>query len=385
MTHVDPFRLSAHELLALATAAGLPGKPHQERGELLAQLLQHQLDQGQTVLVDGVFERLPEGFGFLRSPHHDLVEMPADAFVSPSQVRALNLKPGHRLRGPIRAPKGNERFFALLHVDTCNGAPPERLADRVDFHALVPLVPSRALALGDRTPLQRALAAAAPWRHGHRVLIEAPAGTSPTPLLATLANAVHGADPQATVVLLLLAERPEVLAAARARCAAQPAIPIVATTFDATPNRHVQTAQLALAMAQRATEAGERVVLLVGGLDALVRACQLDQPPSGRWLCAGLDAHALQLPRQLFAAARATAGGGSLSVLGTVAPEVGHVVDDTIAAAFRSFANSVVVLDAERLRSDHAVPIDVSRCRTRPEDDPRHPAERDAALRAAIG
>lgn len=383
MSQDDPFPLSARELQALASAAGLPSLPHQERGELLAQWLHHRLAEGHDVMVDGVFERVSEGFGFVRSPHHDFTETAADAFVSPSQVRALNLKSGHRLRGPIRGPKGTERFFALLHVDRCNGAEPERIGARVDASALQPIVPHAPLSLGEPTPLAAALHALAPWQHGQRILVHAPAETSAAPLLATLALGLAAAEPALRTHVLLVGERPETIAAVRTRLAAQPAIECIATAFDALPSQHVRIAQLVLAEAQRELEAGERTVLLVGGLDALVRAHQLDQPASGRWLCPGLDAQALHGPRALFAAARATAEGGALTVFGSVTPAADHPADLAIAHAFRAVANSLVVVDAERWHAGHEVPIDLATTVTRPEDDPRPLAVRQAARAAA--
>lgn len=370
--------LPASRLLAQAQALGLEPAPHQDRGELLAALLLQRLQAGQDTVVEGVFESLPEGFGFLRSLHHDLTATPADPYVSPSQVRALNLKSGHLLRGPIRAPRGTERFFALLHVDTCNGADPEAVRGRVDFgslQAIVPHTPLRPTGDSDELRLLRELT---PWQLGQRVLVDAPTSAASAPLLARLAAALHRGTPAARTLVLLLAQRPEVIAAQRTALATDPAIDVVATTFDQPASRHVAAAALALASAQRAVEAGTPVLLLVDGLTALVRASQLDQPTSGRWLCPGLDALALQASKQLFAAARAVAEGGSLSVIASVTREAGSVVDAAIAAEFRAFANSVVVVDAAKVDAGDALPFDFAACRTRPEDDVR-----DAAAKAA--
>ena len=371
------FALSASELLTRAQQLGLELPPHQERGELLAALLQQGLDAGMNMFVEGIFEPLPEGFGFLRSLHHDLGATPADAYVSPSQVRGLNLKAGHRLGGPIRAPRGTERFFALAHVDSCNGAPPTAAHQRLSFGALQAIVPGMPLVPTGDTDELRLLRTLAPWRAGHRVLIDAPTSAQSAPLLGRLANALHGAA-NARVMVLLVAQRPELIAALRTQVAAAMTIEVIATTFDQPPARHVATASLALAAAQRAVEAGEQVTLLVDGLTALVRATQLDQPASGRWLCPGLDAHALFGAKQLFAAARAVAEGGTLSVFASVQREVGSAVDAAIATELRAFANSVLVVDATKVDAGEALPFDFLACRTRPEDDVR-----DAVTKAA--
>ncbi|MGB3965648.1 MAG: transcription termination factor Rho, partial [Planctomycetota bacterium] len=128
-------RCSGAELLAALAAEGSPPTPGLGRGELVAALVGARLQRGQAVTGDGVLELLPEGFGFLRCPALDYAASPHDPFVSPSQVRSVNLQPGHRVTGPLRAPKGNERFFALTHIDSVHGGPPAALAARPAFAA----------------------------------------------------------------------------------------------------------------------------------------------------------------------------------------------------------------------------------------------------------
>lgn len=389
MTRTDPDRppataadfasTSAADLLAKLLAEGATVPPNLARGELLAALQAHHLGHGREVVVDGAFELLPEGFGFVRSPHLDYEASPHDAFVSPSQVRALNLKTGHHLVGPVRAPRGNERYFSLAHVDRVNGVEPMQLVTRVAFPARTPIVATRPLALAGGSAALRLLAWLAPWCRGQRVLVSAPPAWPRATWLTELAAALHAGDPGLLSFVCLLDQRPEDLAAARNRAATVAGCEVTGSTFDQPAERHLALADMVLARAMREVEGGRDVVLLVDSLTALAHAAQRAQQASGRWLCPGLDAQAVLPAKRLFAAARACAEGGSLTVVATALLAVDSVVDATVLAEFRHRGNSEVVLDAQLAADGAAMPFDLQQTRTRPEDDGR-----DAATRAAV-
>lgn len=374
-----------HAALSPTPAGPLPA-PHLGRDELLAALFAQHLARNERVDVDGVFELLPEGFGFLRFPGHDLAAGAADVFVSPSQVRGLNLKDGHRVRGPIRPPRGNERYFALLHVDLVNDAPPEAARQHLGFSALTPLLPTQPLPLATDDLLWRATARLAPWCRGQRMLLRCPDRWTRSGPLTALARALVAANADVRVRLGLFDQRPEELAAAKAQLAGIAVIECVGTTFDAPPERHVATASLLLAEAQREVEAGAHVVLLVDALTTLARAGQLANEPSGRYLAPGLDAAAVQLGKRLFASARQAAEGGSLTVLAVLPFGGEHQVDVAIAREFAGRSHSEVVVDAALVAAGAALPLDVAATRTRPEDDVATASERAAreALRAEL-
>ena len=65
----------------------------------------------------GTIEVLQDGFGFLRSPEANYLAGPDDIYVSPNQVRKWGLRTGDTVEGEIRAPDGDERYFALTKVD----------------------------------------------------------------------------------------------------------------------------------------------------------------------------------------------------------------------------------------------------------------------------
>lgn len=375
----DLLHAGAGTLLALLQQLGVECRPNLDRGELLALLLQHHIDSDRRVDLGGVLELLPEGFGFLRFPSHDFEPGAADVYVSPSQVRALNLKSGHRIRGPIRGPKGNERFFALVHVDRAADQDPELLRQQIAFAARTPVLPEQPLQLPDSRAEWRLLTKLSPWHHGQRVLVQAPAAWPRAVFLARLAAGVAAAQPSAHVQLCLLDQAPEAIAAARA--AAGCAVQTVATTFDRAAERHLALVELALAQACRTVETGRDVVLLVDSLTALARAAQAANSPTGRWLCPGLDVQAMALPKRLFAAARACAEGGSLTVIATALAGGDSVVDATVLGELRHRANSDVVIDPALAAAGIEPAFDLAALRTRPEDDARSPAQRAAAER----
>lgn len=312
-------------------AAGAPVPPNLQRGELLQAVLTLRLERGEVVGVAGALDLLPEGFGFVRSPAFDYAASPHDAFVAPSQVQALNLKAGQWLAGPLRAPRGAERFFGLARIDAVNDAGPERLAERLAFAARTVAAP--------QTPLGAPRCGA--WRRGERVLLLAPAGAPSWRWLAAAAAELAAASPPLRVRACLLDQRPEDLAAAKA--AAGAAVELVGTTFDAPPERHVGLAELLLARCRREVEAGADVVLLVDALSTLALAAQRAQPSSGRWICPGLDVQAVQPGKRLFAAARACAEGGSLTVV-AVAADGGGAVDAAVRDELAARAHHVHAL-----------------------------------------
>jgi transcription termination factor Rho len=270
--------LSGTELLDLAHAEGLDVLPNLERGELIVQILQHrfsQRDLGQQAVGwhEGVLEILPDGFGFLRSVRNDYQPGPEDVYVSPSQVRRLNLKPGHQLAGPVRQPRRGEKYFALLHIERINGGSVMDLRARVPFTARTPILPHTRLRLDHpgASLRTRAIDLLAPWGKGQRALLAVPPGAGRTQLLQQLATALLHNHPDIHVAVCLVDERPEEVTALR-RALAGPRSDVVASTFDEAPGRHLELAEMALARAQRWVEAGRDVVLLVDSLSAVPRA-----------------------------------------------------------------------------------------------------------------
>lgn len=368
----DLGRLQAHtaaELLELARTDGIEVLPNLDKGELLFTILEHRFQRSGLGWAEGVLEVLPDGFGFLRSVRNDYEPGPDDVYVSPSQVRHLNLKPGHQLAGPVRPPKRGEKYFALLQVEHINGGDVASLRTRVPFAARTPILPHTRLRLDHPAASLdlRALDLLAPWGKGQRVLVATPPGSGRTRLLQRIATALLHNHQELHVSLCLLDERPEEVTEIR-RALAGRRSDVTASTFDQPPGRHLALAEMALARAQRWVEAGQDVVLLLDSLTALVRAYNLEGTPTGKLACPGLDAGAVHRPKRLFGAARQTEEGGSLTVIATALGGPDSRIDQTILEEFMNRGNCDVVFDRE-LAELHLCPaLDVLRTGTRRED-----------------
>lgn len=357
------------DLLRRALELGGELRPHLNTDELAAAVLTAHLGRGDPIEADGVLTVLPEGFGFLRAIELGYEPSAVDTYVSPSQIRSLNLQQGHRVQGPVRAPRSGERFFALLHVDAVEGQPPEHLDRIAPFDARTPMVATRPLSLGDDDDELWALQTLAPWCFGHRVLLRAPESFARGHLLARLARSVQRRHPEVRTTICLLDQRPEDGAAVRARLDGS-GIEVVDTPFAAAPDRHVATATLVAERARRQAEHGHDVLLLLDSLTALTRAEARTSAPSGAWVQPGLDARALLTPKRWFACARQLAGAGSVTIVATVLPGEPGSIDATVASEFAPHSNSDVVIAPELATAEVALPFDPARTRTRTEDDP---------------
>ena len=120
--------------------------------DLIKVIFEKQVEKKGNILASGVLEVLPDGYGFLRSPNCSYLPGPDDIYVSHSQIRRFRLRTGHQISGQIRPPKDNERFFALLRVETINDLPPEESRDIINFASLTPLYPEDMIKLetGDK-------------------------------------------------------------------------------------------------------------------------------------------------------------------------------------------------------------------------------------------
>lgn len=345
--------------------------------ELVFEILRARLQGRGYAYANGVLEVLADGFGFLRTAARDYEPGPDDIYVSPSQIRRLNLKPGHCLAGPVRPPGRGEKYFALAHVDLVNGADADALQRRVPFAELLPVLPRRRLYLehpGAGLDV-RMIELLCPWGHGQRVLIQAPPGAGRTRLLTHLARALSARQPQLQQLLCLIDERPEDITEVRQQLRGVDHLEIVGSGFDQPPSRHLALSDMLLHKAMRMVEAGVDVVLMLDSLTSLVRACAKEQPHAGRVLAPGLDSGSVLRGKRLFGAARQAEGGGSLTVIATVLTGTDSRLDQVIADEFQNRGNSEIVLDRE-LAEQHRWPaLDVLRSGTRREDCLLAPAD----------
>ena len=315
---------------------------------------------------EGVLEMMPDGYGFLRSSDYNYLSSPDDIYVSPSQIKLFGLKTGDTVFGSVRPPKEGEKYFALLKVTTINGKSPEEVRDRVPFDYLTPLFPFEKLNLCTRADnySTRIMDLFTPIGKGQRGLIVAQPKTGKTMLLKELANAIAENHPECYLMIVLVDERPEEVTDMERSVKAE----VIASTFDEPAEKHVKVSTIALQKAKRLVECGHDVVILLDSITRLARAHNTVAPSSGKVLSGGVEANAMQKPKQFFGAARKIENGGSLTIIATALVDTGSKMDEVIFEEFKGTGN--MELQLERKLSNRRIypAIDIVASSTRRDD-----------------
>jgi transcription termination factor Rho len=321
---------------------------------------------GDPVQVSGFLDLRDEGYGFLRTDGY-LAGLD-DVYVSISQVRRFGLRRGDHLEGGARPAGGNEKYPALLRVDTISGLTPEQARTRPRFEALTPLFPDSRLTLevpGEGTNVTaRIVDLIAPIGKGQRGLIVSPPKAGKTTILKQIAHSIEANNPDVHLIVLLVDERPEEVTDMRRSVKGE----VVASTFDRPAEEHTQVAELVIERAKRMVELGRDVVIVLDGITRLTRAYNLAAPATGRAMSGGIDTGALYPPKKFFGAARNIEEGGSLTILATALVETGSRMDEVIFEEFKGTGNMELRLD--RKMADRRVypAIDVDGSSTRHEE-----------------
>jgi len=357
---------SVTELHEMAEELNITNYSGLRKQDLIFKIEQSLLDTDTVLRGEGVLEILPEGYGFLRSQDWNYLYGPDDIYVSPSQIKRFDLRTGDTILGQVRPPKEGERYLALLKVEKVNFEEPDKAKHRIAFENLRPRYPE------DRIPLERkdgdlsmrVVDILAPIGCGQRGLIVSPPKAGKTILLQKLANSITENKPDATLIVLLIDERPEEVTDMEEHVDAE----VIASTFDEPADRHVQVADMVLEKARRLTEHGRDVIILLDSITRLARAHNVVIPHSGKILSGGVDANALQKPKRFFGAARNIQNGGSLTIIATALIETGSRMDEVIFEEFKGTGNMELVLD-RRISDRRVYPaIDVQRSSTRKEE-----------------
>lgn len=315
---------------------------------------------------EGVLEMMPDGYGFLRSSDYNYLSSPDDVYVSPSQIKLFGLKTGDTVSGAVRPPKEGEKYFALLKVDGINGKRPDEVRDRVPFDYLTPLFPFEKLNLftTSNNYSTRIIDLFTPIGKGQRGLIVAQPKVGKTMLLKEVANAIAANHPECYLMVVLIDERPEEVTDMERSVNGE----VIASTFDEPADKHVKVSAMALQKAKRLVECGHDVVILLDSITRLARAHNTVAPSSGKVLSGGVEANAMQKPKQFFGAARKIENGGSLTILATALIETGSKMDEVIFEEFKGTGNMELLLD-RRLANRRIFPaIDLVGSSTRRDD-----------------
>ena len=350
-------------------------KPYSKDNEKAAKPVEKKVSAGQSYLNEyegigsshGVIEIMPDGYGFLRSSDYNYLNSPDDIYVSQSQIKLFGLKTGDTVKGTIRPPKEDEKYFPLIKVEKINGKSPDEIRDRIPFDFLTPLFPQSKFNLTghpDENISTRLIDIFAPIGKGQRGLIVAQPKTGKTVLLKEIANAIAYNHPEAYLIILLIDERPEEVTDMQRSVNAE----VIASTFDEAADRHVKIANLVLEKAKRMTESGHDVVILLDSITRLARAYNTVAPASGKVLSGGVEANALQKPKRFFGAARQIENGGSLTIIATALTDTGSKMDEVIFEEFKGTGNMELQLD-RKLSNKRIYPaIDIVSSSTRRDD-----------------
>jgi transcription termination factor Rho len=293
-------------------------------------------------VMTGILDLLPDGYGFMRTSGY--TPGPEDIYVSLSQVRKMSLRKGDVIAGKVRRPRDNEKYWALLEVESVNDMEPEAAKERPAFDKLTPLFPDERFRLesGPLAVSERIIDMISPIGKGQRGMIVSPPKAGKTTILKQVANGIIAADPDVKLMVLLVDERPEEVTDWQRTVTAAD---VVYSTFDKPTDQHIQITELVLERAKRLAEQGQDVVIILDNLTRLARAYNLSMPTSGKILTGGIDSAALYPPRRFFGAARNIEEGGSVTIIASALVETGSRMDDGIFEEFKGTGNMELRLD----------------------------------------
>ena len=322
--------------------------------------------QGELIECKGLLDLRDEGYGFLRTDGY--LPSNKDVYVSISQARKFSLRKGDAIEGAFRPAGSNEKYPALIRIDTVAGMDVEVAKDRRRFEDLTPLFPDEKLAL--ETPGEpqnmttRIVDLISPIGKGQRGLIVSPPKAGKTSVVKQIAKSIENNNPEVHLMVLLVDERPEEVTDMRRSVKGE----VIASTFDRPSDEHTAVSELAIERAKRLVELGQDVVIILDGITRLARAYNISAPATGRIMSGGVDSGALYPPKKFFGAARNIEEGGSLTILATALVETGSKMDEVIFEEFKGTGNMELRLD-RRLAERRLYPaIDVNASSTRHEE-----------------
>ena len=322
---------------------------------------------GPPIQGGGVLEMHPNGYGFLRDPGKNYQRVRSDPFVPGTMIEKLNLRAGIHMNAMIQPGRRQQgpRVKEILDVD---GIPPDDFVNVKTFDQLTPINPEQWLRLetGAMPITTRVMDLLTPLGKGQRALIVAPPRTGKTILLQHISQAIAANYPAMKLIMLLIDERPEEVTDMR-RIVGESG-EVVASSLDMDVESHVRLSQLIIERARRLAEQGKDVFLLLDSITRLARAFNKWVGNTGRTMSGGVDIKAMDIPKKLFATARAFEEGGSLTIVGTALIDTGSRMDELIFQEFKGTGNMELVLD--RKLADRRVwpAIDISQSGTRREE-----------------
>ncbi|MEO2020323.1 MAG: transcription termination factor Rho [Pirellulaceae bacterium] len=313
----------------------------------------------------GLLELHPNGYGFLRSPVNNYSRERSDPFVPGTMIEKYELREGLMIRGTVQHARKQQgpRLRDVLDVD---GLPPEEYANVHRFETLTPINPREWLPLeiGPEPLTTRVMDLLTPVGKGQRALIVAPPRTGKTFMLQHISQGVAKNHPDVKLMVLLIDERPEEVTDMRRNVNGE----VIASSLDEDVESHVRLSQLIVERCKRLAEMGQDIFLLLDSITRLARAFNKWVGNTGRTMSGGVDIKAMDIPKKLFATARAFEEGGSLTIVGTALIDTGSRMDELIFQEFKGTGNMELVLD--RKLADRRIwpSIDITQSGTRREE-----------------
>jgi transcription termination factor Rho len=381
----DLHLLTTPGLLGRAREFNLRINPERTRHQIIFDLLRFYADRGVTILADGILEMTSESHGFLRWPRCNFRPGPEDAYVAAGYIKRYGLQNGNRVVGRLRAPRDREKFITLDEIQAIEGIPVESWSPPKNFDSLTAMFPNERIVLEStftHSLSARAVDLITPLGRGQRALIVSPPRAGKTILLKEIAQAIRASSPESHVIMLLVDERPEEVTDLKRSVDAD----IFSSTFDESPSRHIQVAELVSDRAKRIVEMKKHVVILLDSITRLARGYNALQPSKGRTMSGGVESKALMKPKKFFSSARNIEEGGSLTIIATALVETESRMDELIFEEFKGTGNMELHLDRGLAEKRIFPAIHILNSGTRREELLYHPDEfaRVAILRRQL-
>ena len=362
------------ELIVVARELDVENPQELKRQDLIFAILSSQTTAGGYILFTGILDIKDGGFGFLRALDGNFSDTSNDSYVSATQIKRFALRTGDIVSGQVRPPsKDSEKYNALIKIEAVNYLPLNEAKNRPLFDNLTPLYSTQRFQFEyDRDKMTgRVLDMFSPMGKGQRGLIVAQPKSGKTELLKELAHGITSNHPDATLMVLLIDERPEEVTDMQRSVKGE----VYSSTFDLPAQNHVKVAELVIEKAKRMVEMGKDVVILLDSITRLARAYNTTTPSSGKVLSGGVDANALHKPKRFFGAARNIEEGGSLTIIATALVETGSKMDEVIFEEFKGTGNSEVVLSRKAAERRVYPAVNIVKSGTRKEELLLHPEE----------
>jgi len=372
---IEELRLkNLEELISSAKELNVENPQELPRQDLIFAILEAQTIAGGYVLFTGILDIKDGGFGFLRAIDGNFRDTSSDSYVSATQIRRFALRSGDIVSGQVRPPaKESEKYYALLKIEAINYLPVEQSKNRPLFDNLTPLYTTDRFTFEyEKSKMAgRVIDMFSPMGKGQRGLIVAQPKSGKTELLKELAHGIEKNHPEATLMVLLIDERPEEVTDMQRSVKGE----VYSSTFDLPAQNHVKVAEMVINKAKRMVEMGKDVVILLDSITRLARAYNTVTPSSGKVLSGGVDANALHKPKRFFGAARNIEEGGSLSIIATALVDTGSKMDEVIFEEFKGTGNSEVVLSRKASERRVFPAMNIVKSGTRKEELLLHPEE----------